>query len=207
MNASTLAQTAAGRGNRGFSLIELLITSALLIVLASMMLSKGSKSFQQRQKVVCREQLLTLHVGLQLYATEHEGRYPVVTEANSSESPLALLLPKYVSTTQPFICPGTKRDAIPEGRKLTDYSISYAYYMGRTRMEGAMPLLTDAQINPDDKKARDPIFSSDGKGRGNNHDKYGGNVLFADGRAEEMRAKTSIDLSAGNGVRLLNPKP
>jgi prepilin-type N-terminal cleavage/methylation domain-containing protein len=191
----------------GFSLIEMLVTLAILVILVVMTTSSGSKGFQRQQKEACRQHLQTLYVGLGLYAGDHEGRFPALTNAVSPETPLALLMPQYVSTTEPFICPGTKKDPIPEGVPLTKRRISYAYYMGRSSSDATLPLLSDAQLDSGAKEAGQRVFSKDGSGPGNNHHRYGGNILFGDGRTEETGAETSFALPTGPGVILLNPSP
>lgn len=188
------------------SLLELLITVVILVLLFVLLQGRSAQSFQTRAKNLCRERLQTLHLGLQLYANEHEGRFPVVTHALSSEEPLSLLLPAYISTTEPFVCPGTKRRLIPEGGSLTRYGISYAYYMGRSSAEGDSLLLTDAQVDTSEKAVGSQMFSEDGKGPGNNHHEFGGNGLAVDGSAVELRRKAVSAVLHHPGLKLLNPK-
>ena len=188
------------RGTQGFSLLELLVTLAILIVLLTLMYGKSSQIYQRQQKAACRENLQTLHVGLQLYADDHADAYPSVAGASSSEAPLALLIPQYLSTTQPFLCPGTKLPPIPEGTPLTRSSISYAYFMGLRSTDSTQPLLSDAQVDTRLKLSGSLLFSTDGKGLGNNHDRFGGNVLFVDGRTEETRPKSGLVLTQAFGV-------
>lgn len=189
----------------GFSLIEMLVTLAVLLILVSLMYGKSSATFQRRQKAACRDRLLTLHVALQLYANDHAGAFPQVSGATRPEQPLALLLPQFLSTTEPFVCPGTKRAAIPEGTALAQSSISYAYYMGQKSSSANQPLLSDAQVDGSSKPRGARLFSPDGKGPGSNHDRFGGNVLFVDGHAEESPSKSSLVLTQSDGVILLNP--
>ena len=194
-------------GRQGFSLLELLVTLAIMIVLLTLMYGKSSQVYQRQQKAACRENLQTLHVGLQLYANDHTEAYPSVAGATRSEVPLALLIPQYLNTTQPFLCPGTKLPPIPEGTPLTRSSISYAYYMGLRSVDSTQPLLSDTQVNTQPKLSGAILFSTDGKGLGNNHDRFGGNLLFVDGRTEETRPKSSLVLTQAAGVILLNPVP
>src|SRR3954451_1265551 len=92
----------------GFSLIELLITMALILILFVMMYGFSSRSHQQQQKVVCRKNLSTIQVALQIFANDHGGMFPEQTDAATSEAALAQLVPKYTAATEPFICPGSK---------------------------------------------------------------------------------------------------
>jgi predicted RecB family nuclease len=67
--------------------------------------------------------------------------------------------------------------------------------------------MSDRQINTLPKSAGDIAFSINGKPPGNNHHKYGGNVLFSDGHMEMTPPKISFSLAVPPGVVLLNPRP
>jgi hypothetical protein len=51
------------------------------------------------------------------------------------------------------------------------------------------------------------VFSLDGKPPGNNHHKYGGNFLLADGSVQNSGPQLTFSLAGQAGVVLLNPKP
>ena len=51
------------------------------------------------------------------------------------------------------------------------------------------------------------VFSENGRAPGNNHHKYGGNFLFADGSVQGSGPQLMFSLAAVPGVVLLNPKP
>src|ERR1051325_865953 len=131
------------RWRGGFSLIEMLVTLALMLILMVMFYSRGSKSFQRRQKEACQKNLQTIYVALQTYANEHDGRFPSRDGARTSEEALAVLVPRYTSVTEPFTCPGTKKTPLPEGESFEKRRISYAYYMGRRVADAAEVLMTD----------------------------------------------------------------
>jgi type II secretory pathway pseudopilin PulG len=191
---------------RAFSLVELLITMALIIILFVMMFGFSSRSHQQQQKTVCQKNLQTIHVALEIFANEHEGAFPVKADAATSEAALALLVPKYTAATQPFICPGSKDSSIPEGESFEKRRISYSYYMGLPASSSAEILMTDQQIDTRPKIKGQPVFSLNGKRPGNNHHRYGGNLLYADGRAEGIAAIAPFSLVPTQGVVLLNPR-
>jgi prepilin-type processing-associated H-X9-DG protein len=192
----------------GFSLLELLITMALMIIMYCMMMSRGSKSYQEMRKAECARNLQALHVALKLYAQDHNGVLPAVTGAATSEVPLSRLVPRYTSTTAPFICPGSKDPRLPEAISFEQAGkISYAYYMGR-RMDSdpGQPLLTDRQVDTSAKTAGQTIFSPNGKKPGANHHKHGGNLLFPDGHVEAWPSRAMIGLPLKDGVILLNTR-
>ena len=201
----------SGAGNRrspgGFSLIELLVVLALMIILTTMMWGFGSESRQHAAQRACRQNLEKIYVALQIYANDFSGRLPAITNALTSEAPLSLLVPHYTVDTSIFICPGGKDPALPSGVSFANRKISYAYYIDRRLGDAQSPLMSDWQINTQPKRAGDFVFSITGKPPGNNHHKYGGNFLFCDGHAEMTPPQLSFSLVTTQGVVLLNPKP
>jgi type II secretory pathway pseudopilin PulG len=196
------------RPARGFPLIELLIVLALLIVMYVLYFSRSADNRQSQLKAQCALNLQNVYVALETCTLEHKDAFPLLSGAQTSEPPLSLLVPKYTSVTGYFICPGPGEGSLPEARPFADRRISYAYYMGRTsKSEPDQPLITDAQINTRNKEKGQPLFSADGKKPGNNHHRYGGNVMLCDGRIEASRAKAAFALTATGQVVLLNPRP
>ena len=137
---------------------------------------------------------------------QDSGIFPERTNAATSEVVLAQLVPKYTAATEPFICPGSKDKAIPEGESFQQRRISYAYYMGQRAESSDELLMSDQQINTLPKIKGQPVFSTDGKRPGNNHHRYGGNLLYCDGRTESISAITPSSLITTQGVVLLNPR-
>ncbi len=196
------------RGSRpsAFTLLELLITMALILVMFVMLHGRGSRSQQVRQKEACQKNLRTIYLALQVFANDNDSKFPKQLGAQNSETVLSDLVPKYTIITSPFICPGSKDSALPEGEPFANRKISYAYYMGRRASDSSEALMTDEQVNTLTKLVGQQLFSTNGNKPGNNHHKYGGNILFCDGRAEMSPPVTTIPLVLTQGVVLLNPK-
>jgi len=190
-----------------FSLIELLVVLALMILLTTMMWGFKSESHQHAMQRACRQNLEKIYVALQIYANDFNGKLPVNTNATRSEEPLSLLVPRYTADTSIFICPGSKDSPLPSGVSFANRKISYAYYMGQRLGDAQQPLMSDWQVNPLPKRAGDLAFSASGKPPGNNHYKYGGNFLFCDGHAELIPPALPFSPVTANGTVLLNPKP
>jgi prepilin-type processing-associated H-X9-DG protein len=190
-----------------FTLVELLIVMALMVIMYAMLMSFGSASHQRTQKELCAGNLQKIYLAMQIYANDY-GCFPRNTNAQTSEPVLNPLVPKYTADTSIFICPGGRDAAIPMGAPLDEHKISYAYYMGRDTNAGAGDfLMSDRQINTLSKNIGDQVFSNNGKSPGNNHHKYGGNVLFCDGSVQDTAPNTTFSLAFSNGIVLLNPKP
>jgi prepilin-type N-terminal cleavage/methylation domain-containing protein/prepilin-type processing-associated H-X9-DG protein len=204
--AAGVSAVKADRAGRAFSLIELLLTLTIILILFVLVYGSGSRSAQTRSKAACQKNLQTIYLALQIYANDFNGLFPIRKEAPSSEEVLTLLVPKYTSVTEPFICPGSSDERLPEAEPFDRRKISYAYYMGQ-RATNAAPLVTDRQINTNAKAPAEAVFSRDGNPPGNNHHKYGGNVMFCDGHIDNVQPATPYPLPVGAGIVLLNPRP
>ena len=191
----------------GFSLIEMLITLALILIMFTMLYGFGSRSHQKTQKQACEKNLQNIYLALDIFAKENHGELPAVTNASSSEAPLSLLVPRYTVASEIFICPGSKDGALPNGEPFAERRISYAYFMGRTLTEPNAILMSDRQVNAQLKAGGEHVFSADGKPPGNNHHKFGGNYLFTDGHTESFGAKAPFSIAWPTNVTFLNPKP
>ena len=173
-----------------------------------MMYSSGSKNFQHKKLGSCERNLQNIYVALKTYSLDFNNYFPSFAGATNSETPLSMLVPRYTTGTEYFVCPGSKDKPLPEAQPFSGGKISYAYYMGVKRNAGAdVPLVSDAQVNTNSKRRGDPVFSSDGKGAGANHRKFGGSILFADGHVETWGASAARELRVPPGAVLLNPKP
>jgi prepilin-type N-terminal cleavage/methylation domain-containing protein len=192
---------------RGFSLVELLITLALMVVLTTMMWGFASAKHQRNQKQLCADNLQKIYLAMQIYANDFGGKLPQNTNAVTSEEVLDELVPKYTADTSIFICPGGRDSQIPSGEPLIKHKISYAYYMGNRLDTPQIVLMSDRQVNTEPKHAGEFVFSTNGKPPGNNHHKYGGNFLFSDGSVQASGPQLTFSLVFTQGVVLLNPKP
>jgi prepilin-type N-terminal cleavage/methylation domain-containing protein/prepilin-type processing-associated H-X9-DG protein len=191
----------------GFSLVELLITLALILILTTMYWGFNSRSNQRTQQKACQKNLQKIFIALEIYANDHAKKFPVVASARTSEEALDVLVPRYTADTATFICPGSKNAELPAGESFLKRRISYAYYMGRRSADTAEALMSDKQVDTQAKTAGQQIFSTTGKPPGNNHHKFGGNFLFCDGHMELTPARAPFSLALTQGVVLLNPKP
>lgn len=196
----------APRAQGGFSLVEMLIVLVLLIIMTSMYWSSSSASRQHQLQKDCQKNLLKVYLAMDTFANEHGGTYPYLATAQNSEDVLDVLVPRYTSDTSVFICPGSKTSPLEPGQSLRQGKISYAFYMGRTSKDTQAALLSDRQVDTQSKAVGQLLFSSNGKPPGNNHYKYGGNVLFVDGHVDLSPAHAAMPLGLPQGVVLLNPK-
>lgn len=190
-----------------FSLLELLISVVLVLILSMMMLGRGMWSDQQRELANCQKNLQNIYVALNIYSADNKGGWPAIKEAETSEAPLSLLVPRSTTVTEMFVCPGSKDPKLPEAESFAKRRISYAYYMGRANTNGTGVLLvSDRQVNTFPKIKRQLVFSDSGKPPGANHSKSGGNLLYCDGEIKSTKPRASRDFLFPTNVVLLNPK-
>ena len=204
--SSTASVRAVPRPVAGFSLIELLITLALLVVISTLYFGFSSPSHQRSARQACEANLQKIFLAQEIYAQDHAGKFPVVAEAKFSGEPLALLVPRYTVDQEIFHCPGSQDAPLSADAPLRTAKISYAYYQGRQR-GGLAALMSDAQVSTNSKSLGEPVFSTNGKPPGNNHHQFGGNILFTDGHVEMSQSNAAVALPITAGVRLLNPGP
>jgi prepilin-type N-terminal cleavage/methylation domain-containing protein len=190
----------------GFSLIELLMVIAILVILVSLF-GRSSGQKQAALQSACRGKLQKIFMAMEIYTGEHGGGFPVKAGAGTSGEALSLLVPKYTAETTLFLCPGSRNSTLPPGQSLEQGRISYAYYMGRAATNSSEPLISDEQVNTDSKDVNELVFSDSDKPPGNNHGKLGGNFLFTDGRVDTSPLRAQFSLVLTQGVVLLNPGP
>jgi len=193
---------------RAFSLIELLVVLAIMIILATMLSSHLSVNHRRSALALCRQNLQEIFLAVTIYAGDNQGAYPLLQAARTSAAPLSRLLPRCTTETAIFICPSSSDPPLPEGEPFAQRRISYAYYMGRnTNKLADDAVLSDWQVNNLPKQAGQPLFSADGKTPGNNHQKDGGNLLLGSGVVQFSRPAASRELPLPPGITLLNPRP
>jgi prepilin-type N-terminal cleavage/methylation domain-containing protein/prepilin-type processing-associated H-X9-DG protein len=195
----------------GFSLIELLVTVALILILFTLYWH-ATAGRRERDRLAagqagCQRNLEKLFVSLEIYANDHAGRFPNATNARTAEEALDSLVPRYTADTSLFVCPCSRDAPLPSGESLLKHKISYAYYTGRGTADAQQVLMSDRQVDARAKAAGQPVFSASGQPPGNNHGSAGGTFLFGDGHAENIPANAPFSIALPPGVVLLNPKP
>src|SRR5207249_2336455 len=125
--APKLAGCVASLRPAAFSLIELLVVVALVAVLTTMYWGSSSGTRQKKLQAECQNNLQRLCTSMEIFANDHESKFPEVPGAKTSEEPLDLLVPRYTSDTAIFICPGGADSTLPAGESIRKRKISYAY--------------------------------------------------------------------------------
>ncbi len=74
--------------NKAFSLIELLVVTAIIALLAGLLLPALSRSKEAGRRTSCLANLRQLHLSITLYAEDHDGFYPGQSETRRWPSQL-----------------------------------------------------------------------------------------------------------------------
>jgi prepilin-type N-terminal cleavage/methylation domain-containing protein len=194
-------------GRRGaFSLLELLVVLAIMLIVLFMSREGYLRDRARKRMKLCAQNLAGQYVALQMYANDHAGWFPHLTNASSPSEPLSLLIPKYTTQTEFWICPASGDRPLKPAQPFANRRISYAYYMGWRRDDPPTAVLaSDEQVDRQLKLAQQVVFSTDGERPGNNHGTGGGNFLRTDGSVAHSPSHAVSDFPLPAQVTLLNP--
>jgi prepilin-type N-terminal cleavage/methylation domain-containing protein/prepilin-type processing-associated H-X9-DG protein len=158
--------------SRAFTLLELLLTVAIIAVLAAFAFP-AARYFQDRSMAAgCMSHLRVLGAGLNLYLADHAGFMPTLKLARAStvedEPVIDNTLDRYVESKKAFACPADTRFAKATGTSyhwnvaLNGQSVANLNFMGITDQTGHIPLMGDKEGFHRDPEHRVNILYADG---------------------------------------------
>ncbi len=204
---------------RGFTLVEVLVTVAIIGVLAALIFPALSKSKDRANAAACASNLRQIGLAFQGYANDHDGELPRAVNAEDYLWPFALWMGQIapyanvvIPTDNPdlqfkgvysgiFRCPG-KKDWKLNGAGVTDLNrISYAmngfdpdHDVGILKRLVALGTLSRTLLVADTGRSYPLLPNSDlmyGGTKALRHEKAD-NVLFCDGHVQRV-AKDGMD--------------
>ncbi len=113
-------------GKRGFTLGELLVIFAILIIVGSVMFPFVKKASAKNKRIVCANNLRELGLASYVYAEEHEGKFPPTLKTLYDEH--------YLADERLVDCPATKSVGTPGAP-------DYIYTGGLTVRDPSMEVL------------------------------------------------------------------
>jgi prepilin-type N-terminal cleavage/methylation domain-containing protein len=158
--AFSVSPSLRGELRRGFTMIELLVVISIIAILAAILFPVFAQARESARRSTCRANLHQIGMALNLYARDHDGRFP------PSDNDLRPLVVPYVNGMTIFRCPSDGDE--PSGQKESiekanggqgpvqqgpfrlpagPLYISYQYRGGRTlEARGDTPLAADTKF-------------------------------------------------------------
>jgi prepilin-type N-terminal cleavage/methylation domain-containing protein len=126
-----VASAPGTRGRRGFSLVELLVAIAIIMVLAALLVGAVGTASELGGLTACRSNLHDLGIALLAYAKDHGGALPVTETLDGPQPELTAGLAKggYMAEPRTYYCPAER---VPERRfsqeNFDEGRIGYFYF-------------------------------------------------------------------------------
>ena len=118
-------------GTSAFSVVELLVVIALIVLVVSLVIPVLGRARDQANVVVCRANLRSLALGCLAYAGEHDSFLPTGATVNNPHSDLIDMLGagSYVEIGETYYCPSEARPELRwSEQNFKAGNISYFYY-------------------------------------------------------------------------------
>jgi prepilin-type N-terminal cleavage/methylation domain-containing protein len=186
--------------HKGYTLLELLGTTAVIAVLAGMTLPALSGAREKARRTICANNQRQIVLAMNMYAQDYEGFLPIgigfssiLSNNQGEKSIFGGLCPSYLKSLEVFYCPsqerfsknnpetGAQNFGVPSDRGCFG---SYVTFKSMYDSEGIIkkhdpknPLISD--MNSPDDGNNPPLVSH--KGRGVNVGYIGGGVIWYSG--------------------------
>ena len=165
----------------GFTLVELLVTLAVIGVLIGLLLPTLQAAREAARGTACLAKLRQLGIALNVYLVDHDGVLPVMNNrATLSDPPPAPDTVLMARTPEAHRCPSD--DDTPSSFTLRGTSYFWNFELNGRNIDATAPL----SVVGGTQLTRVPVFSDIEPFHPNNEDRI--NILYADGHASnELR--------------------
>ncbi len=117
--------------NKGFSLVELLVTIGIISFLLSIIVPALGRARDQSNLIVCRSRLRNLVTGCLMYSGEHDSKLPLDKKLDNPHKGLINMLSEgdYIDSMECYFCPSdSAEDSSLSLQNYTQGNISYFYF-------------------------------------------------------------------------------
>jgi prepilin-type N-terminal cleavage/methylation domain-containing protein/prepilin-type processing-associated H-X9-DG protein len=191
--------------SRGFTLIEMLCVTAIIVVLAAMLFPVHETVVKRAERVSCVSNMHNLAMAANLYADDYDDRYPPAREGyppNLTGTAWDVLLYPYYNNELLVVCPSDQAPAFATGHVC--YNHSYGANWDVTLVNGVTgaSLTRDGVPCPFDTvlffeikgtiRAIGADYDIHGLSRVDNRHNGGANYAFCDGTARWLRPDQTV---------------
>ncbi len=129
----TDTQRITGGRHRGFTLIEMLIVTAIIGLLAAFLMPALNRGRDSAKMLSCQNRLRNIGISLHMYANNHDSLLPVTVQVDGPHAELTeALYGPYIQQDKNFYCPSeTKPERRYSRENFESGNIGYFYYSCR----------------------------------------------------------------------------
>ena len=205
------------RNERAFTLVEMLVVIAIIAVLAALLLPALTRGKQRAQRVECIGNLKEMGTAFQMFAHDHQGKFPMQTpqaEGGSQEYVTAgtyIPGPFYFSfrhlqalanelvVPRILVCPADReREPALSFGVLQNSNVSYFVGVGADFNTPSSVLAGDRNITSDVDATGSLLYGGRGLSWTKEMHFFKGNILFSDAHVEQMNSP-HLEFAAGTG--------